>query len=91
MHVLWMNERQASSLKATCQPRAQRSSRCCELLFHVTLVPTSSRFRQVFHDSLLGLHGHLSKELTRAFPYFFMRKVLFVGRQVPLVAEWIGE
>jgi hypothetical protein len=33
-------------------------------LFHVTHMPTSSRFREVFHQSLPSLQGHLSKELT---------------------------
>ena len=61
------------------------------LLFHVTPVPTSSRFRYVFHKSLPGLQGHLSKEIARAFPHFFRLKVFFVGRQVPLVAEWVSE
>ena len=39
---------------------------------------------------LSGLRSHLSKELARAFPHFFRRKVLFAGRQVPLVPEWVG-
>jgi hypothetical protein len=54
-------------------------------------VPTSSGFRYIFDESLPGLQGHLSKESTRAFPHFFRRKVFFMGRQVPLVAEWVSE
>ena len=90
--------RQATSEEILCQLGTRRNgslARSCpyyyDLLFHVTPVPTSSRFKEVFHESLPGLHGHLSKELTRAFPHFFRSKVLFAGRQVPLVAEWIGK
>lgn len=69
----------------------QDLSPCHALLFHVTPVPMSSRFRYVFHESLPSLQSHLSKERPRAFFDFFRREFFFAGRQVPLVAEWVRE
>src|SRR2546426_8637588 len=37
------------------------------------------------------MQSHLTKEIPRAFPHFFRRKVFFVRRQGPLVAEWVSE
>ena len=48
---------------------------------------TNLRFTYIFHESLPGLQGHLSKERPRAFSHFFRRQVFENSTGVPI---WTG-